>query len=109
MSSYLNHETREVTVKDPFRKTFSVMIVVLACVFALIFAGCEGSDAKKTIADTVNKAMGGDAVRKGEEMKKNLDQAMNQEAKRLLKMDKDAKGDTAGEGKGSQGEKESDK
>jgi hypothetical protein len=96
-------------MKDLFGKTFPYMIVVLACICALIFAGCEGSDAKKTIADTVNKAMGGDAVRKGDEMKKNIDQAMNQEAKRLLKMDKEAKGDMAGEGKGTQDEKESDK
>jgi hypothetical protein len=103
------YESREVSMKDLFGKSFSSMIVVLACICALIFAGCEGSDAKKTIADTVNKAMGGDAVRKSEEMKKNLDQAMNQEAKRLLKMDKETKGDTADEGKGSQTEKESDK
>ena len=69
----------------------------------LSFAGCEGSEAKKAITDTVNKAMGGEAVKKGEEMKKNIDQAMKEEARRLLKMDKDK------EGKDSQGEKESDK
>jgi hypothetical protein len=52
--------------------------------------------------------MGGEAVKKGEEMKKNIDQAMKEEARRLLKMDKETKGDTADEGKGSQREKESD-
>jgi hypothetical protein len=96
-------------MKDLFRKTFPFMIVVLACICALIFAGCEGSDAKKAITDTVNKAMGGEAVKKGEEMKKNLDQAMNEEARRLLKMNKETKGDTADEDKDSQREKESDK
>jgi hypothetical protein len=96
-------------MKDLFGKTFPYMIVVLSCICALIFAGCEGSDAKKTIADTVNKAMGGDAVKKGEEMKKNIDQAMNEEARRLLKVDKEAKGNTAVEGNGSQSEKASDK
>ncbi len=96
-------------MKDLFGKTFPYMIVVLACICALIFAACDGSDAKKTIADTINKAMGGEAVKKGEEMKKNIDQAMKEEARRLLKMDKETKGDTASEGKGTQGEKESDK
>jgi hypothetical protein len=96
-------------MKDLFGKTFPYIIVVLACICALIFAGCEGSDAKKAITDTVNKAMGGEAVKKGEEMKKNIDQAMNEEARRLLKMDKETKGDTASEGKESQTEKESDK
>jgi hypothetical protein len=96
-------------MKDLFGKTFSYMIVVLACICALIFAGCEGSEAKKAITDTVNKAMGGDAVKKGEEMKKNIDQAMNEEARRLLKMDKETKGETVDEDKGSQREKESDK
>jgi hypothetical protein len=96
-------------MKDLFGKTFFCMIIVLACICTLVFAGCEGSDARKTIADTVNKAMGGEAVKKGEEMKKNIDRAMNDEAKRLLKMDKEAKGDTAGEDKGSQSEKEADK
>ena len=96
-------------MKDLFGKTFPYMIVVLTCVCALIFAGCEGSEAKKAITDTVNKAMGGEAVKKGEEMKKNIDQAMKEEARRLLKMDKEAKGDTASEDKGSQNEKESDK
>jgi hypothetical protein len=96
-------------MKDLFRKTFTSIIVALACICAFIFAGCDGSDAKKTIADTVNKAMGGEAVKKGEEMKKNIDRAMKEEARRLLKMDKDPKSDTAEEGKGSQGEKESEK
>lgn len=96
-------------MKDLFGKTFSSMIVIFACICTLIFAGCEGSDAKKTIADTVNKAMGGEAVKKGEEMKKNIDQAMNEEARRLLKMDKETKGDKVDEGKGSETEKESDK
>ncbi|MCK7471894.1 MAG: hypothetical protein MZU95_14745 [Desulfomicrobium escambiense] len=37
----------------------------------------------------LDKVMGGDAVKKGEEMKKNIDQAMKEEARRLLKMDKE--------------------
>ena len=90
-------------MKDLFGKTFSSMIVVLSCVCALIFSSCEGSEAKKAITDIVNKAMGGDAVKKGEEIKKNIDQAMKEEARRLLKMDKDKEGTDA------QGEKESDK
>jgi hypothetical protein len=96
-------------MKNLSGKTFSYMIVVLACICVLIFAGCEGSDAKKAITDTVNKAMGSEAINKGEEMKKNIDQAMNEEARRLLKIDKETKGETVDEGKESQREKESDK
>ena len=96
-------------MKDLFGKTFPYMFLVLACICALIFPGCEGSDAKRAITDTVNKVMGGEAVKKGEEIKRNIDQAMNEEARRLLKMDKETKDDAAGEDKGSQGEKESDK
>jgi hypothetical protein len=96
-------------MKALFGKTFSSMIVAFACICALIFAGCEGSEAKKAITDTVNKVMGGEAVKKGEEMKKNIDQAINEEARRLLKMDKETKGDTTSEDKGSQSENESDK
>ena len=96
-------------MKDLFGKTFPNMFVILACICALIFAGCEGSEAKKAITDTVKTVMSGEAVKKGEEMKKNIDQAMNEEARRLLKMDKEAKGDTVDEGKGSQNEKESEK
>jgi hypothetical protein len=98
----------EVAMKYLFGKTFSIMTVVLVCICSLISAGCEGSEAKKTITDTVNKAIGGEAVKKSEEMKKNIDQAMKEEARRLLKMDKETKGDASGEGKGSQSEKESD-
>ncbi len=96
-------------MKDLFGNTFSNMIVALAFICALIFAGCEGSEAKKAITDTVNKVMGGEAVKKGEEMKKNIDQAINEEARRLLKMDKETKGDTTSEDKDSQSENESDK
>ncbi len=96
-------------MKDLFGKTFSNMIVALAFICGLIFSGCEGSEAKKAITDTVNKVMGGEAVKKGEEMKKNIDQAINEEARRLLKMDKETKGDTTSEDKSSQSENESDK
>ena len=57
----------------------------------------------------MGESMSMKTVKKGEEMKKNIDQAMNEEARRLLKMDKETKGDTASEGKESQTEKESDK
>jgi hypothetical protein len=35
--------------------------------------------------------MSGDVVKKGEQMKKDVDQAMKEEARRLLKMDKETR------------------
>lgn len=80
-------------MKDLFGKTFLGMLIVLASILALSLAGCEGKDTKKTISDTVERVMSGDAVKKGEEMKKQVDDAMKEEARRLLKMEKDTKGD----------------
>jgi len=76
-----------------FGKPFPGMLVVLAFILVLALSGCEGKDTKKTISDTVERVMGGDAVKKGEEMKKQVDEAMKEEARRLLKMDKETKGD----------------
>ena len=76
-------------------KTCSAVLIILACFFCLFVAGCEGSDMKKAITDTVDKAVGGDVVRKGEDIKRQADQAMKKEAARLLKMDKGNKGEEA--------------
>lgn len=86
--------------------TLSGMLIVLACVLALFLAGCEGSTTKKTVSDTVEKVVGGDAVKKGEQVKEQLDQAMKEEAKRLLRIDKEAKGDRAEEPSDKEKEKE---
>lgn len=77
-------------MKDLFRRLSFFLLIILAFILALASSGCEGSDTKKTINDAVERVMGGDAVRKGEEMKRQVDQAMKEEARRLLKMNKES-------------------
>ena len=96
-------------MKKMLLKASSNVLVFLACLCVLVFAGCEGSDAKKKITDTVHTLVGGEVVKKGEDMKKQVDQAMKEEAKRLIKMDKENKAEGTDEGSGNQNEKESDK
>ncbi|HVN71806.1 MAG TPA: hypothetical protein VMU10_07290 [Desulfomonilia bacterium] len=96
-------------MKNMSGKTFSSMLLVLICICSLVIIGCEGSDAKKTITDTINKAVGGEVMNKGKEVKKKVDQAMKDEARRLIKMDKDNKGTAEDEGTGGRTEKESEK
>ena len=104
-----NGHKKEVIMKKMLLKAFSNIFVLFACLCVLVFAGCEGSDAKKKITDTVHTLVGGEVVKKGEDMKKQVDQAMKEEAKRLIKMDKENKGEGTDEGSGGQNEKESDK
>ncbi len=78
------------------RMASKIMLILFACILALFFAGCEGSDARKTITDTVKEAAGQKVVEKSEKMKKDIDQAMKEEAKRLINMDKQKQGDESG-------------
>lgn len=80
---------KEVSMKELFRRISFSLLIIGAFILALAASGCEGSDTKKTINDAVERVMGGDAVRKGEEMKKQVDQAMKEEARRLLKMNRE--------------------
>jgi hypothetical protein len=105
----MQKQTKEGIMRKLFRQSFSCILVIFACICALAFAGCEGSDAKKAVTDTVNKLMGGDVIKKEEELKKKVDQAMKEEARRLIKMDKDNKGETTDEASGNEAEKESSK
>jgi outer membrane murein-binding lipoprotein Lpp len=104
-----NGYKKEVIMKKMLLKAFSNIFVLFACLCVLVFAGCEGSDAKKKITDTVHTLVGGEVVKKGEDMKKQVDQAMKEEAKRLIKMDKENKAEGTDEGSGPQNEKGSDK
>ena len=96
-------------MKKMLLKASSHMFVLFACLCILVFAGCEGSDAKKKITDTVHTLMGGEVVKKGEDMKRQVDEAMKEEARRLIKMDKENKAEGTDEGSTPQDEKESDK
>jgi D-Tyr-tRNAtyr deacylase len=90
------------------KKVMTNMLVIAAASGLLVLAGCEGSDAKKAITDIVNKIMGGEVIKKSEEMKKQLDQAIEREAKRLTKFDKLKKKESSQEGSQEGSENKSD-
>jgi hypothetical protein len=90
------------------KRVLTNMLVITAAVGLLVLAGCEGSDAKKAITDIVNQIMGGEVVKKGEEMKKQLDQAIKREAKRLTKFDELKKREATEEGSKEGTENKSD-
>jgi D-Tyr-tRNAtyr deacylase len=97
---------KEVCMK--IKKVLTNMLVIAAAVGLLVLAGCEGSDAKKAITDLVNQIMGGEVIKKSEEMKKQLDQAIEREAKRLTKFDKLKKKESSQEGSQEGSENKSD-
>jgi len=68
-------------------RTALAAAIVLTCMFVLALCGCEGSDARKSITGTVEDLVGTKAIETGERMKKDMDRAMEEEARRLLKVD----------------------
>jgi hypothetical protein len=90
------------------KRVLTNTLVITAAVGLLVLGGCEGSDAKKAITDTVNRLMGGEVVKKGEELKKQIDQAMKQEVKRLTKIDGQKKREAPEEGSKEGSENKSD-
>jgi|WetSurMetagenome_2_1015567.scaffolds.fasta_scaffold251258_2 hypothetical protein len=51
----------------------------------LVTTGCEGSESRKAIDDTVKSAAGMDAVKKKEIIEKKLDESFKKEAERAEK------------------------
>ena len=68
------------------------ILVILACILALALCGCEGSDARKSVAGTVEDLFGQKVIDQGEKMKKDIDRAVKKEAQRLLEMDEQSAG-----------------
>ncbi len=66
--------------------------VILTCLFALALCGCEGGDARKSVTDTVKDLAGKQVIEKGDRMKQDIDRAMKDEARRLLRMGERKKG-----------------
>jgi hypothetical protein len=79
------------------RPCVQVILVITACIFMLVLPACEGSDAKKSVTDTVKDMVGQKTIERGERMKRDIDQAMEEEARRLLKMDEQAAGNASQE------------
>jgi len=73
-------------------QTAQVTLIILTCIFAFALCGCEGSEARKSVTGTVEDLVGKKVIEKGEQMKKDIDRAMDEEARRLLKMDDSDRG-----------------
>lgn len=70
------------------------VLVVMAGVVALALCGCEGSDAGRSVTRTVEDLVGKNVVDQKEKIKRDIDQAMKQEGRRLLHMDERGSGDS---------------
>jgi len=90
------------------KKVLTNVLVITAAVGLLVLAGCEGSDAKKAITDIVNQIMGGEVIKKSEELKKQLDRSIEREAKRLTKFDEMKKKESSQDGSKEGSENKSD-
>lgn len=82
-------------------KRFLVCLLTLgSAIFFMASAGCEGSDAQKAVTDAVKAAAGSEVAEKSREMKDQIGRAVDQEAKRLTKMDNQKQGDPSEKGSG---------
>ncbi|MGC9323481.1 MAG: hypothetical protein ACP5G0_01915 [Desulfomonilia bacterium] len=54
------------------------IVVILSVVCIVLMGGCEGSEAKKAITDTVREVVGGELLQKGEEAKKQINDVYDQ-------------------------------
>lgn len=90
-------------------KRFLVCLLTLcAAIFLIALAGCEGSDAKKAVTDAVKAATGSEVAEKSKEVKDQIGRAVDQEVRRLTKMDNRQEGDPSEKGRGESTENESE-
>ncbi|HOS97471.1 MAG TPA: hypothetical protein PLR71_14595 [Deltaproteobacteria bacterium] len=79
-----------------------VLLVALACFLCLVLTGCEGSESRKTVIDTIGEAAGKKVVEQGEKIKRDINQEMKEEAKRILRMGEQDKGGSSQEQSGQE-------
>jgi outer membrane murein-binding lipoprotein Lpp len=69
-------------MKKPGTKIITMALTALAVCGLLLAAGCEGSQAKKDITQTVEQAVGAETAKKGQQVKQEAGQIMQQEMER---------------------------
>jgi hypothetical protein len=75
-------------------------VLVLSCGL-LFLSGCEGSDAKKSVTETVKNVVGTEVARKAQEVDKKVSETMKQEVKRFLESSGNKDEENSGESKDS--------
>ena len=64
-------------------KNFRIWIPLLVLFTCLILAGCEGTDSREKVDDTVKELSGQKNVERFDQMKKDIDEIKKQQADRL--------------------------
>jgi len=64
-------------------KTFRIWTPLLVLLTCLVFAGCEGTDSREKVDDTVKELSGQKNIERFDQMKKDIDKINKQQADRL--------------------------
>lgn len=64
-------------------KTFRIWTLLLVLFSCLIFAGCEGTDSREKVDDTVKELSGQKNIERFDQMKKDIDKINKQQADRM--------------------------
>lgn len=68
-------------------RTFRIWIPLLALFTCLIFAGCEGTDSREKVDDTVKELSGQKNLERMDQMKKDIDSINKKQVERLKEPD----------------------
>ena len=64
-------------------KTFKIWLPLLVLFTCLVLAGCEGTDSREKVDDTVKELSGQKNLERMDQMKKDIDKINKQQADRL--------------------------
>jgi len=64
-------------------KTFRILTPLLVLLTCLVFAGCEGTDSREKVDDTVKELSGQKNIERFDQMKKDIDKINKQQEDRL--------------------------
>jgi hypothetical protein len=76
---------RKTTMKG-IKKTFKTWAIVLVLLTGLVLTGCEGTDSREKVDDTVKEFSGQKNLERMEQMKKDIGEIKKQQADRLKKL-----------------------
>jgi len=65
------------------KKTFKIWPLLFVLLTGLVLAGCEGTDSREKVDDTVKELSGQKSLERMEQMKKNIDDIKKKQADRL--------------------------
>ena len=70
-----------------WRKKLGAMVVMAALSIALLMSGCEGTETRNEVDDTVEELAGKKKVDQMKAMKEDLEEIQNQQTDRLKQLD----------------------